>query len=111
MFHGERLTRKRSWEEAERFCEALGAHLPSFTEEKEMETLHSVLRESIRCSIIIIHSSTVDMYRATCCECIDLDFCFFVALNSDDRFFWMGLNRRNPNNDNNWEWSDGRPVS
>ncbi|OCT63514.1 hypothetical protein XELAEV_18044613mg [Xenopus laevis] len=43
LFKGEKILRKRTWEEAEGFCEEFGGHLPSFTNEKSMETFAAFL--------------------------------------------------------------------
>ncbi|KAL7991695.1 hypothetical protein Chor_015951 [Crotalus horridus] len=77
FFHKERVLRTRTWEEAERFCEALGGHLPSFSHPEEVRELHIILREII----------------------------------SDDRWVWIGLNKRNPDLLGSWQWSDDKPVS
>ncbi|XP_077176073.1 lymphocyte antigen 75 [Paroedura picta] len=77
LFHKERVLRTRTWEEAERFCEALGGHLPSFSQEEETKEFHDMLRTVI----------------------------------SDDRWVWIGLNKRNPDYLGSWQWSDNKPVS
>ncbi|XP_062972567.1 lymphocyte antigen 75 [Elgaria multicarinata webbii] len=77
FFHKERVLRTRTWEEAERFCEALGGHLPSFSHLDEMKEFHTILREII----------------------------------SDDRWVWVGLNKRNPESLGSWQWSDNKPMS
>nr|XP_056717155.1 lymphocyte antigen 75 [Euleptes europaea] len=77
IFHKERVLRTRTWEEAERFCEALGGHLPSFSHKEETREFHNILRTVI----------------------------------SDDRWVWVGLNKRNPEYLASWQWSDNKPVS
>uniref|UniRef100_A0A8C3J6Q4 Lymphocyte antigen 75 n=1 Tax=Calidris pygmaea TaxID=425635 RepID=A0A8C3J6Q4_9CHAR len=77
FFHSERVLRTRTWEEAERFCEALGGHLPSFSHSEEIKALHSILRKII----------------------------------SNDRWVWIGMNKRSPDSLGTWQWSDDKPVS
>ncbi|NWW47761.1 LY75 protein, partial [Pedionomus torquatus] len=71
------LLRTRTWEEAERFCEALGGHLPSFSHSEEIKALHSILRKII----------------------------------SNDRWVWIGMNKRSPDSLGTWQWSDDKPVT
>uniref|UniRef100_A0A8C3J8B3 Lymphocyte antigen 75 n=1 Tax=Calidris pygmaea TaxID=425635 RepID=A0A8C3J8B3_9CHAR len=77
FFHSERVLRTRTWEEAERFCEALGGHLPSFSHSEEIKALHSILRKII----------------------------------SNDRWVWIGMNKRSPDSLGTWQWSDDKPVT
>uniref|UniRef100_A0A8C0BWH6 Lymphocyte antigen 75 n=1 Tax=Buteo japonicus TaxID=224669 RepID=A0A8C0BWH6_9AVES len=77
FFHSERVLRTRTWEEAERFCEALGGHLPSFSHSEEIKALHSILRKII----------------------------------SNDRWVWIGMNKRSPDSLGTWQWSDDKPVN
>uniref|UniRef100_A0A8C0ZL41 Lymphocyte antigen 75 n=1 Tax=Cyanistes caeruleus TaxID=156563 RepID=A0A8C0ZL41_CYACU len=77
FFHSERVLRTRTWEEAERFCEALGGHLPSFSHSEEIKALHSILRKMI----------------------------------SNDRWVWIGMNKRSPDSLGTWQWSDNKPFS
>nr|XP_031534326.1 lymphocyte antigen 75 isoform X1 [Vicugna pacos] len=77
LFHVERIVRKRNWEEAERFCQALGGHLPSFSHMNEIkEFLH-----------------------------------FLMDQFSNQRWLWIGLNKRSPDLQGSWQWSDHTPVS
>ncbi|KAM9033198.1 lymphocyte antigen 75 isoform X2 [Sarcophilus harrisii] len=77
LFHKERVARKRTWEEAERFCQALGAHLPSFNHMDEMKEFLNFLKSQV----------------------------------SDERWIWVGLNKRSPDFQGSWQWSDSTPVS
>ncbi|KAM5268276.1 lymphocyte antigen 75 isoform 3-T3 [Hipposideros larvatus] len=77
LFHIERIVRKRNWEEAERFCEALGGHLPSFHHMDEIKAFLHFLMDQF----------------------------------SNPRWLWVGLNKRSPDLQGSWQWSDRTPVS
>ncbi|XP_041487504.1 lymphocyte antigen 75 isoform X2 [Microtus oregoni] len=77
VFHIERIIRKRTWEEAERFCQALGAHLPSFSHLDEVKDFVHLLQDQF----------------------------------SGQRWLWIGLNKRSPDLQGSWQWSDRTPVS
>uniref|UniRef100_A0A667XUF8 Phospholipase A2 receptor 1 n=1 Tax=Myripristis murdjan TaxID=586833 RepID=A0A667XUF8_9TELE len=78
VFHDEKVLMKRSWVEADFFCQALGAQLASFHHYEEQVFVKRLL-------------ST--MFEGT-----------------EGRWFWVGLNKRDPEELGTWEWSDGSPV-
>ncbi|XP_072321542.1 secretory phospholipase A2 receptor [Eucyclogobius newberryi] len=78
VFHDEKVLMKRSWMEADFFCQALGAKLASFQFYEEQLFVKHLL-------------ST--MFEET-----------------EARWFWMGLNKRDPENPSSWQWSDDSPV-
>ncbi|XP_043999660.1 secretory phospholipase A2 receptor isoform X2 [Gambusia affinis] len=78
VFHDEKVLMKRSWVEADFFCQALGAQLASFQHYEEQVFVKHLL-------------ST--MFEGT-----------------EGRWFWVGLNKRDPDHPGAWEWSDGSPV-
>ncbi|XP_008843960.1 lymphocyte antigen 75 isoform X1 [Nannospalax galili] len=77
IFHIERIVRKRNWEEAERFCQALGAHLPSFSHISGIKNFVNLLKDQF----------------------------------SAQRWLWIGLNKRSPDLQGSWQWSDRTPLS
>ncbi|XP_066544721.1 secretory phospholipase A2 receptor isoform X2 [Amia ocellicauda] len=78
VFHAEKILMKRSWEEADFFCQALGANLVSFNHYEEELFLNEILKT---------------MFDS-----------------GEDRWFWVGFNKRNPESGGAWEWSDDTPV-
>ncbi|KAM7405944.1 hypothetical protein PAMP_000354 [Pampus punctatissimus] len=78
VFHDEKVLMKRSWVEADFFCQALGAQLASFQHYEEQAFVKQLLS---------------NMFEGT-----------------EGRWFWVGLNKRDPEHPGAWEWSDGSPV-
>ncbi|XP_070410943.1 secretory phospholipase A2 receptor isoform X2 [Nothobranchius furzeri] len=78
VFHDEKVLMKRSWVEADFFCQALGAQLASFQHYEEQ---------------VFVKRLLTTMFEGT-----------------EGRWFWVGLNKRNPEHLGAWEWSDGSSV-
>ncbi|KAJ8255350.1 hypothetical protein GJAV_G00203870 [Gymnothorax javanicus] len=78
VFHNEKILLKRSWEEADLFCQALGANLVSFRHYEDEAFIKGVLET---------------MFDRT-----------------ENRLLWIGFNKRNPESEGSWEWSDHTPV-
>ncbi|XP_045154042.1 secretory phospholipase A2 receptor [Echinops telfairi] len=78
VFHSEKVLMKRTWREAETFCEEFGAHLASFGHIEEENFVNELLHSKFN--------------------------------RTEERQFWIGLNKRNTLNAGSWEWSDGTPV-
>ncbi|XP_067116050.1 secretory phospholipase A2 receptor [Osmerus mordax] len=78
VFHSEKILMKRSWVEADFFCQAVGAELASFHHYEDQQFVRQLLQ---------------DMLEGT-----------------EGRWFWVGLNKRDPQLAGAWEWSDRTPV-
>ncbi|XP_061743297.1 secretory phospholipase A2 receptor isoform X2 [Nerophis ophidion] len=78
VFHDEKVLMKRTWVEADFFCQALGSQLVTFHGYEEQVFVQQLLSH---------------MFQGT-----------------EARWFWVGLNKRDPEHPGEWKWSDGSPV-
>ncbi|KAJ8344765.1 hypothetical protein SKAU_G00289580 [Synaphobranchus kaupii] len=82
VFHFTQQDQKLSWLQAHLFCQKHGAHLLSISNFEEEQFVSQVLHET-----------------------------FGESEDHEQHWFWIGLNRRNPEDKGSWKWSDGIGVS
>eukprot|EP00069_Balaena_mysticetus_P001062 bmy_15044T0 len=84
VFSAERLQDKKSWVQAQRACQELGAQLLSLASYEEEHFVANMLNKIFGESEPEIH---------------------------EQHWFWIGLNRRDPGAGQSWRWSDGLGFS
>ncbi|XP_029783396.1 C-type mannose receptor 2 isoform X1 [Suricata suricatta] len=84
VFSSERLQDKKSWVQAQRACQDLGAQLLSLASYEEEHFVANMLNKIFGESEPEIH---------------------------EQNWFWIGLNRRDPGAGQSWRWSDGLGFS
>ncbi|XP_064170944.1 C-type mannose receptor 2-like [Anguilla rostrata] len=82
VFHFSQQDQKQSWQRAHLFCRQHGAHLLSIADFEEEQFVWQVLHEA-----------------------------FGESEDHEQHWFWIGLNRRNPDDKGSWKWSDGLGYS
>lgn len=108
---------KRSWVEADFFCQALGAQLCSFyhsDEERFVKQLLSTMFEGL-VRLSEPHSSEIPWLKKIVSSHCVLNLCSLFCISpfcfrTVGRSFWVGLNKRDPQYLGSWMWSDGSPV-
>uniref|UniRef100_A0A8C6UVQ6 Mannose receptor, C type 2 n=1 Tax=Neogobius melanostomus TaxID=47308 RepID=A0A8C6UVQ6_9GOBI len=82
VFHSSHMEQRLSWLQAHLFCRKHGANLLSIGGPEEEQFVMQVLNEA-----------------------------FGDSEDEEHRWFWIGLNRRNPMDNGSWKWSDGLAVT
>ncbi|CAL1587956.1 unnamed protein product [Knipowitschia caucasica] len=82
VFHSLQMEQRLSWMQAHMYCRTHGANLLSVSGAEEEQFVMQVLNEA-----------------------------FGDSEDEEHRWFWIGLNRRNPMDNGSWKWSDGLAVT